>query len=198
MHIRDYAPPNSFPFCSGLYWKEDVPFFQIIQVGGHKSQREDWKQYYGRASAVIFVASLSCYDEWMIEDRNKNKMTDQLELFREIVNEKQLKNVPIILLFTKKDLFMKKFIFEKVPLSVCPSFTFAMEPVPVDSESAFGYVRNRFFSLRTSRRTATGCVKKAVNTLDQEEIHKVWIKLWPHVMGGKAAEDVRSYTEFVV
>ena len=60
--------------------------FDIFDVGGQQSERKKWIHCFEKVTSVIFVASLSCYDELMFEDDTINCMVDSLELFREICN----------------------------------------------------------------------------------------------------------------
>eukprot|EP00487_Bulimina_marginata_P009723 TRINITY_DN4218_c0_g1_i2.p1 TRINITY_DN4218_c0_g1~~TRINITY_DN4218_c0_g1_i2.p1 ORF type:complete len:107 (-),score=18.91 TRINITY_DN4218_c0_g1_i2:166-486(-) len=55
--------------------------FHVLDVGGQKSERKKWIHCFELVTAVIFVASLSCYDEVMFEDEEKNSMVDSIELF---------------------------------------------------------------------------------------------------------------------
>merc|ERR1712083_35043 len=82
--------------------------FHIFDVGGQKSERKKWIHCFEHVTAVIFVASLSCYDEVMFEDDTRNAMEDSLSLFEKIA---------MILFLNKRDLFAEKIC--TVPLSVC-------------------------------------------------------------------------------
>eukprot|EP01084_Bolivina_argentea_P037013 68428_1 len=92
----------------------------IIDVGGQKSERRKWIQCFDTVTAVIFVASLSCYDEVLYEDYSINSMTDQLGLFDDVCNNKILSNTSMILFLNKKDLFSEK--IKRVPITKCLSF----------------------------------------------------------------------------
>eukprot|EP01084_Bolivina_argentea_P315058 545775_1 len=48
--------------------------FHIFDVGGQQSERKKWIHCFENVTAVIFVASLSCYDELMFEDDTINCM----------------------------------------------------------------------------------------------------------------------------
>eukprot|EP01084_Bolivina_argentea_P218048 370094_1 len=61
--------------------------FSIIDLGGQRSERKKWITIFDNIAALIFVASLSCYDEILDEDHYVNSMTDQLELFDDICND---------------------------------------------------------------------------------------------------------------
>ena len=91
--------------------------FHIFDVGGQQSERKKWIHCFENVTAVIFVASLSCYDELMFEDDQVNCMIDSLDLFKEICNLQWFVTTPIILFLNKKDLFEKK--IHIIPLSVC-------------------------------------------------------------------------------
>eukprot|EP01083_Nonionella_stella_P074819 203068_1 len=94
----------------------------IIDVGGQRSQRRKWMHCFEYVVAVIFIASLSCYDAVLPEDTEVNQMTDQIELFGNIINNRTLHQVAMILFLNKKDLFQKKYCIDKIPLNKCEFF----------------------------------------------------------------------------
>jgi hypothetical protein len=59
--------------------------------------------------AYIYTAALSTYDEKMYENDSENRLKDSIQLFEQLVNGTHLKDKPCFLIFTKKDLFQKKF-----------------------------------------------------------------------------------------
>ena len=182
--MRDYAKLGSeFPFTET---------FRSIHVGGHKLEREQWKTYhhhYEGLSAVIFVASLSCYDELMVEDPQKNRMTDQLELFRQILNEEIVRDIPVILLLTKKDLFMKK--IENVPLSECDSFA-SYDSHSLSYWHSLRRIQDMFWSAaqwggdHNEQMQNRKLFVRFVNALDTEEVGRVWDQIWRHVVKGES------------
>ena len=118
--------------------------FKIIDVGGTRSERRKWRLCFDSVTAVIFVASLSCYDEVLFEEHSMNKMTDQLLLFDDIVNNQSLLQTSIILFLNKMDLFAEK--IKRVPLNKCESFvTYRGEPNSFDQTTR--YIRKAFTSL---------------------------------------------------
>eukprot|EP01084_Bolivina_argentea_P083500 151173_1 len=70
--------------------------------------------------AIVFVVSLSSYNEMMFEDENKNQMLDSLELFEKTCNCYHLMDTPIFLLFCKTDVFHHK--IKHIPITECPAF----------------------------------------------------------------------------
>jgi len=94
--------------------------FHVFDVGGQKSERKKWIHCFELVTAVIFVASLSCYDEVMFEDEEKNSMVDSIELFKQICNNEWFKDTAMILFLNKKDLFAEK--IQEVSIMECPTF----------------------------------------------------------------------------
>jgi len=82
--------------------------FHIFDVGGQRNERKKWIHCFENVTAVIFVASLSCYDEHLLEDDNIIVMHETLELFEEICNSRWFLNTSFILFLNKKDLFEAK------------------------------------------------------------------------------------------
>jgi hypothetical protein len=72
---------------------------------------------FDEVTAIIFIASLSVYDQNIQEDLNQNGMFESLLLFEEICNLKFFRKTPIIIFFNKKDIFQEK--IKKVNLNIC-------------------------------------------------------------------------------
>jgi len=94
--------------------------FHVFDVGGQKSERKKWIHCFDMVTAVIFVASLSCYDEVMFEDEENNSMVDSIDLFGSICHEESFKETAMILFLNKKDLFAEK--IKTIPITECPYF----------------------------------------------------------------------------
>jgi len=185
IQVRDYTNPDSTH-------SSDSGEFRVIHVGGLQSEREHWKGYLRDhcegLSALVFVASLSCYDELMVEDPQKNRMTDQLELFRQVLNEDIVRDIPIILLLTKKDLFLEK--IKRVSLSQCDAF--ASHDSPGSSYwNRLGMIQNAFWSAAqwggswNEQRQNRKLLIRFVNALDAAEVGRVWKEVWRYVVKGE-------------
>ena len=79
-----------------------------FDVGGQRNERRKWIHCFDNVDSVVFVASLSEFDQNLYEDETKNRLDEALELFAQIVNSKWFKECSIILFLNKKDLFEKK------------------------------------------------------------------------------------------
>lgn len=89
------------------YWIEHVPFC-IADVGGQRNERKKWINSFEGVTAVIFVASLSEYDQALEEDATVNRLVESMELFAEVANSKWFEHASIILFLNKRDLFSAK------------------------------------------------------------------------------------------
>ncbi|VDL84748.1 unnamed protein product [Nippostrongylus brasiliensis] len=82
--------------------------WRVFDVGGQRSQRKKWIHCFDDAKALIYVASLSEYDQVLLEDDTTNRMQESLQLFRQVINNKYFVNTSVILFLNKKDLFENK------------------------------------------------------------------------------------------
>jgi len=84
-----------------------VPF-EMYDVGGQRNERRKWIHFFDNATAVIFVAALSEYDQNLFEDSSKNRMEEALDLFGEICSLHYFAHSAILLFLNKHDLFEAK------------------------------------------------------------------------------------------
>jgi len=82
--------------------------FKMFDVGGQRGERKKWIHCFDNVTAIMFIGSLSEYDQVLAEDRTRNRLSESLELFEGIINLPWFKEVPIILFLNKNDLFQKK------------------------------------------------------------------------------------------
>merc|ERR1719263_2721395 len=94
--------------------------FEMYDVGGQRNERKKWIHCFDDVTAVIFVAALSEYDQALYEDANTNRMTEAVELFDEICNNRYFENSSMILFLNKRDLFEEKIL--KVDIKSVPAF----------------------------------------------------------------------------
>ncbi|KXN87698.1 Guanine nucleotide-binding protein G(i) subunit alpha [Leucoagaricus sp. SymC.cos] len=95
---------HSFPITMGglsYNWK-------IYDVGGARGQRQTWIPYFDDATAIIFLAPISAFDQYLDEDPKINRIEDSLQLFTAICSNKMLKDAHLVLLLNKTDLLKKK------------------------------------------------------------------------------------------
>ncbi|KAH7928951.1 G-protein alpha subunit [Leucogyrophana mollusca] len=80
----------------------------MYDVGGARGQRHAWVPYFDDATAIIFLAPISAFDQYLEEDPRTNRVDDSLQLFTAICSNKLLKNSHLVLLLNKTDLLKKK------------------------------------------------------------------------------------------
>lgn len=126
--------------------------FKVIDVGGQRNERRKWIHCFADVTAILYVASLNCYNQTLYEDENINAMEDSLNLFDEIINSRWFRRTAIILFLNKQDLFRIK--IEEVPLTVCfPEYVYdpgAKELSKFDHGS--DYIRKKFHERNNSVR----------------------------------------------
>jgi len=82
--------------------------FLIVDVGGQRSERRKWAHCFENVDAIIYLVSLSEYDQTLFEDGVTNRMLESISLFDQICNMQWFLNTSLILFLNKKDLFEQK------------------------------------------------------------------------------------------
>ncbi|KAJ7586366.1 guanine nucleotide binding protein, alpha subunit [Mycena floridula] len=82
--------------------------WRLYDVGGARGQRPAWIPYFDDATAIIFLAPISAFDQYLEEDPRTNRMNDSLQLFTAICSNELLKDSHLVLLLNKTDLLRKK------------------------------------------------------------------------------------------
>jgi guanine nucleotide-binding protein G(i) subunit alpha len=96
--------------------------YRLYDVGGQRSERKKWIHCFENVTAIVFLASLSEYDQVLVEDETVNRMQEALTLFDSICNSRWFVKTSIILFLNKKDLLAEK--LPKSPLGkYFPDFT---------------------------------------------------------------------------
>uniref|UniRef100_A0A3B4F202 Guanine nucleotide-binding protein subunit alpha-13-like n=2 Tax=Haplochromini TaxID=319058 RepID=A0A3B4F202_9CICH len=86
---------------------KNVPF-KMVDVGGQRSERRRWFECFESVTSILFLVSSSEYDQVLMEDRQTNRLSESLNIFETIVNNRVFSNVSIILFLNKTDLLGEK------------------------------------------------------------------------------------------
>ncbi|TSK87485.1 Guanine nucleotide-binding protein subunit alpha-13 [Bagarius yarrelli] len=86
---------------------KNVPF-KMVDVGGQRSERRRWFECFDSVTSILFLVSSSEFDQVLMEDRQTNRLTESLNIFGTIVNNRVFSNVSIILFLNKTDLLEEK------------------------------------------------------------------------------------------
>ncbi|KAJ3348308.1 Guanine nucleotide-binding protein alpha-2 subunit, partial [Kappamyces sp. JEL0680] len=90
---------------SDTVFQVDGQKVHFIDVSGLKHHRKSWLSYFDCVNSILYVVSLSSFDQVLVEDSSVNRMADALVLFESIVNHRLLLSIDIMIFFNKKDLF---------------------------------------------------------------------------------------------
>ncbi|KAG6828996.1 hypothetical protein H0H92_006068 [Tricholoma furcatifolium] len=80
----------------------------MVDVGGQKSERRKWIHCFQDVTSILFLVSLSGYDQCLVEDKDANQMQDAMTIWDSICHSQWFKSTSIILFLNKNDLFEKK------------------------------------------------------------------------------------------
>jgi len=97
--------------------REDPYSYDVVDVGGQRSERRKWIHCFDDVSAIIFLEGLSGYNQVLFEDSTMNRMQESLQLFEEIVKNPLFQKIPMFVFLNKKDLFED--MIKKHSLRVC-------------------------------------------------------------------------------
>jgi len=123
------------------YFEVDKIMFKVIDVGGQRSLRKKWIHLFQDVTAVLYCASLACYNMQLRESRDINQFDDCLQLFSEIINTRWFVNTPVILFLNKTDLFKEKLL--TAPLNMYfPDY----KGSPGDFEESINFMKRKFLS----------------------------------------------------
>ncbi|KAM7134801.1 guanine nucleotide-binding protein subunit alpha-15-like isoform 2-T2 [Macrochelys suwanniensis] len=81
---------------------------RIVDVGGQKSERKKWIHCFENVIALIYLASLSEYDQCLEENSEENRMRESLALFRTLLELPWFQSASVILFLNKTDLLEDK------------------------------------------------------------------------------------------
>ncbi|KAI0272166.1 G-alpha-domain-containing protein [Russula aff. rugulosa BPL654] len=117
--------------------------WHLYDVGGARGQRHTWVPYFEEANAIIFVAPISAFDQYLDEDPRTNRIDDSLQLFTTICSNQLLKNLHLVLFLNKTDVLQNKLANGARVNKYITSFGNR----PNDYESVVNYFRAHFLQV---------------------------------------------------
>ncbi|KAF5376313.1 hypothetical protein D9615_008464 [Tricholomella constricta] len=82
--------------------------YRVFDVGGSRSERKKWINCFVAVDALIFLASVSDYDQTLYEDASVLRMQESLTLFDSLCHSQVFLNIPMIIVLNKMDLLAEK------------------------------------------------------------------------------------------
>ena len=163
----NYVPSQMDILCARVrstgireaFFEFDEITFRVVDVGGQRSERRKWIHCFDCVTAVLFVASLSEYDQVLREDESQNRVKESLLLFAEICNSPFFEKSSLILFLNKTDLFKEK-LERGIDLSICfPSYRHGP-----DETKALEYMKKKYLQKNRANRDVYTHFTCAVNT----------------------------------
>jgi GTPase SAR1 family protein len=143
----------------------DVIKYQIVDVGGQRNERKKWLHCFEDVKCILFLCSLSEYNQVLFEDSKANRMDESLKLLGDIAKKPIFLHTPMYIFLNKKDVF--ETMLRSHPLSV----KFPEYKGGESTGVAIEFIKNKFIEqLPQTRRDSimcfpvTGVVRKDVGT----------------------------------
>ncbi|XP_064136320.1 guanine nucleotide-binding protein subunit alpha-15 isoform X3 [Loxodonta africana] len=117
---------------------------RIVDVGGQKSERKKWIHCFENVIALIYLASLSEYDQCLEENNQENRMKESLALFGTILELPWFKSTSVILFLNKTDI-----LEEKIPTSHLATYFPSFQGPKQDAEAAKRFILDMYTGMYT-------------------------------------------------
>lgn len=117
--------------------------WKLYDVGGARGQRPAWVPYFDDATAIIFLAPISAFDQYLEEDPKTNRIDDSLQLFTSICSNKLLRHAHLVLLLNKIDVLKQK-LAAGTPIR---KYITSFGERPNDFETASDYFKSHFLQV---------------------------------------------------
>merc|ERR1712176_1226243 len=79
--------------------------FCICDSGGSRGERGKWIQAFGRCQCIIFVIGLDHFCKCLFEDNSVNALVENMQIFKEMLENRYTKKMEFVLFFSQIDLF---------------------------------------------------------------------------------------------
>ncbi|KAG8884766.1 hypothetical protein FRB97_003287 [Tulasnella sp. 331] len=144
----------------------------VLDVGGQRSERRKWIHCFESVTALIFIISLSEYDQVLYEDDTVNRMAEALTLFEAVVNSRWFVKSSIILFLNKIDLLK-----EKIALSPVRTYFADYKGPENDYTATCDFFKRRFVSMNHGHKmlithltcaTDTKQIKVVIRTVNEQ------------------------------
>ncbi|XP_026200989.1 guanine nucleotide-binding protein subunit alpha-11-like isoform X2 [Anabas testudineus] len=142
---------------------------RVVDVGGQKSERRKWIHCFENVTCLMFLASLSEYDQVLEERETINRMHESLALFYTTIHSPWFYNTSIILFLNKTDILADKIQTSDLQ-KYFPNFTGRRQ----DPEGAKNFIRKLY-------------EQQAVNRDNRDE----WKTLYPHFTCATDTNNIR-------
>ncbi|XP_073699938.1 guanine nucleotide-binding protein G(q) subunit alpha-like isoform X1 [Garra rufa] len=112
---------------------------RIVDVGGQKSERRKWIHCFENVTSLIFLASLSEFDQVLEENNKENRMKESLSLFYTTIHSPWFASASIILFLNKMDI-----LEEKIKTSDLKTYFAGFDGRRRDAQDAMTFIHNMY------------------------------------------------------
>ncbi|XP_023699660.1 guanine nucleotide-binding protein subunit alpha-14-like [Paramormyrops kingsleyae] len=144
---------------------------RIVDVGGQKSERRKWIHCFENVTSLIFLASLSEYDQVLEEKDTDNRMEESMALFYTTIHSPWFLRASVILFLNKKDILADKIRTSDLH-TYFPSFTGQRQ----DPLAAMNFIERMY-------------IQQAVNRENKDEKNKT---VYPHFTCATDTQNIRK------
>uniref|UniRef100_A0A673MQK0 Guanine nucleotide-binding protein subunit alpha-11-like n=1 Tax=Sinocyclocheilus rhinocerous TaxID=307959 RepID=A0A673MQK0_9TELE len=143
LHVR--SPTDSITEQCISFEKTTLRF---VEVSGQRGFRKKWIHCFENVTSIIFLASLSEYDQSLEENNKDNRMEESLSLFYTTIHSPWFANSFILLLLNKMDI-----LSEKVQFSDLKTYFPRFEGKRQDVQDAMQFIAQLYEQKGTSKET---------------------------------------------
>jgi GTPase SAR1 family protein len=147
--------------------------FTIVDVGGQRNERSKWIHQFSVVDAVLFVASLSCYDQNLFEEDDVNAMHESIRLFQVVIGNRYFRSTSMILFLNKMDLFEVK--IRTKPIKICfPQYAGPNDGSDDDKEQALKFITDVFTTVGQEMGQQRQIYTHVTCATDSQNVQKVF------------------------
>ena len=147
--------------------------FTIVDVGGQRNERSKWIHQFSVVDAVLFVASLSCYDQNLFEEDDVNAMHESIRLFQVVIGNRYFRSTSMILFLNKHDLFDIK-IRTKPIVDCFPSYEGPNDGSDEDRDAALKFITDVFTNVSMDSAMHRQIYTHVTCATDSQNVQKVF------------------------
>jgi len=157
---------------------------KLVDVGGQRNERRKWFSLFDQCTLVIFLCAASDFNKLLYEDDETNRMIENLNLFKETVNNRWFKDKPFVVLYNKMDVFKEKIEAGQKITDAFPDYDGPHEP-----RACIEYIKKKY---QEQRETNAPIYAYETMATDTDETKLVWESVKSHVMDIINAEKQQS------
>eukprot|EP00485_Elphidium_margaritaceum_P011470 CAMPEP_0202693490 /NCGR_PEP_ID=MMETSP1385-20130828/7592_1 /ASSEMBLY_ACC=CAM_ASM_000861 /TAXON_ID=933848 /ORGANISM="Elphidium margaritaceum" /LENGTH=358 /DNA_ID=CAMNT_0049349171 /DNA_START=41 /DNA_END=1117 /DNA_ORIENTATION=- len=161
--------------------------FRTVDVGGQRNERKKWIHQFENFSAIVYVISLSAFDEPLFEYETVNSLHDAIDLFRDTINNDShwFNNSSLFLVFNKKDLFQRKIVHKSLLSCFADSYDEEnyFEQLTTDEQKVsenIEFIKQQFLNQMEDQTKQVVCYETCA--YDEEQVKKAFNEIFSTIV----------------